>query len=98
MKPGTPGTTTRVPRGLFGSGFSGRTYTGSRLAVHSFRRVFDQLGTIVAKSVEPVEASATCRLRSRQAHLRQQSFELLGGDLEMRPVNGILMTTLYTCK
>ena len=83
MKPGTSGTSTRVPRGLFGSGFSGRTQTGPLLAIHSFRRVIDQLGTIVANSMEPVDASATIRLRSRQAPLQQQSSELFGADLEI---------------
>ena len=90
MKPGTSGTTTRVPRGLFGSAFSGRTQTGSGPTVHSFQRVIDKPGTFVANSMEPIEASATIRLRSRQAPLQQQSFELLGADLEMWPVNGIL--------
>lgn len=49
---------------------AGRKQTDSGLTVHSFRSIIDQLGTLVAYTVEPVEAGATFQVRTRPTPLQ----------------------------
>ena len=62
---------------------AGRKQTDSGLTVHSFRSVIDQLGTLVANTIELVESGATFQLRTRPTPLQQRCFDLLEVKLKM---------------
>ncbi|MDE2718788.1 MAG: hypothetical protein OXI33_17485 [Chloroflexota bacterium] len=64
-----------------------RKQADSGLAIHSFRRVIDQLGNLAASTMELIESGATLQLRTRLTPLQQRCFDLL--EVKLKKVASI---------